>query len=194
MPTLPPPTMPTSDDVYAASKVKWRKLGVNEAADLDDAVIQSAAYLAVMTGRYFSDWPVPATIEGALSVNGTPEWIPLMRQAHRMRVEQIVSQQQPGYVATVTDDVIQSMSVGGYSETRRDPTRRGEEKTLNLWPGLNDLLWALMTPERYDYWIAYTSGAHAPAFSVEEVDWSMIGKDAFYGGSFNPYLPWSMAL
>lgn len=192
MPVIPPATTPTSDDVYGWSRVKWAKLGITSASDLDEPMLEANAYLVTMTGRYFTDWPAPTSFEGAMPLAATPELIPLARQALRMRVEQIVLQKQPGYVGTVTDDALLSMSVGSYSETRRDPTRRGEEKILNLWTGLNDLLWALMTEERFAFWLAFVSNQHAPAFAVEEVNWSAIGKDFLYGAQFNPYAPWTM--
>lgn len=187
-------TAPTSDAVFNASRLKWQKLGVTSSTDLDEALMQSIAYVTTVTGRYFSDWPVPTSFDGPLPINTSPELVPMLRQVVRMRVEQIIEQEQPGYISTVTDDSLLSMSVGSYSETRRDPTRRGEEKILNLWTSLNDLLWTLMTPDRYDYWLSYTSGIHAPAFQVEEVNWGLIGKDAvFFGGvTGDPYAPWSM--
>lgn len=186
--TIPASTTPTSDEVYEASFVRWQKLKITDPGQLDAQVVQAAAYLAVMTGRYFSDFPAPTSFVG-MDLAATPELIPLMVEAHRMRVEQIISQQQPGYVDTATDDLIQSMSVGSYSETRRDPGRRGEQKLLNLWPGLNDLLWSLMTPERHDYWTALLTGVHDPAYFVEEVNWGLIGKTTFYPWDL-PLMPW----
>ena len=176
---IPASTTPTSAEVYEASFVTWRRLKITDSAQLDPQVVQAAAYLTMVTGRYFSDFPPPTSFPG-MDIAVTPELIPLFVEAHRMRVEQIISQQQPGYVDTVTDDAIASMNVGSYSESRRDPTRRGESKALNLWTGLNDLLWGLMTDERYDHWTALLTGTHAPAFEVQEVDWALIGKTSLW--------------
>lgn len=199
-------TAPTSDDIYAMSKAKWRQLGITASTDLDNYVLQATAYVIEMTGRYFSDWPAPVYEEdggaaldiygfamsagAALPISGTPVKAPLMIQAVRMRTEQLVFQAQEGYLDTVTDDAIQSFSAGPYSETRGDASRRGEEKTLNAWRGLNDLLWTLMTEDRYSFWLSFITGAHTPAFAVEEVAWDLIGKDYGIGriGSGNvPY-------
>lgn len=190
MPTIPAPNAPTEQEIYASSKLRWSKFKITGAQDLEEPLLEALSYITTMTGRYFVDWPAPGSFSDAMSLAATPELIVLARQATRMRVEQIVEQKQPGYIDTATDDVISGMSVGAYSETRRDPTRRGEEKILNLWPALNDLLWVLMTPERYDYWIAYITGKSAPAFSVEEVDWALVGKDLLWGPFVGPYDPW----
>lgn len=192
--TIPSPNMPTSDEVYDASKVKWQKLKIQSAADLDDTVIAAAAYITGTTGRVWADWPMPTSFPGELLV-ATPELIPVARKAHMMRVEQVVTQDQPGYVATAGDDLIQSMSVGSYSETRRDTAtlrggRQAQKPLLNTHPGLNALIELLMTEERFEFWLYRLSGTYMPAFSVEEVDWSLIGKDALFSSGNDPYAPW----
>lgn len=195
--TLPPTTAPTVQEIYDSSELNWRKLDIPDAEALEEPWLEALAYLGVMTGRYFDDWPAPTSFEGAQPMSATPGLAPLMRQATRMRIEQIVKQKQPGYVDTATDDLIASFSVTGYSETKRDPAslRGKDSKMLNPWPGLNDLLWSAMTPERYDYWTAMLTGVNEPAFLVQEVDWSLIGKDWLYGQASpyaNPYAPWTM--
>lgn len=185
------PLAPTSDVVFTTSKARWRTLGIHDSSDLDVYVMQAIAYVSEITGRYFSDWPAPTYEEdfgvvdiygmstaagAALPLAASPVKIPLAQAAVRMRTEQLVFQAQPGYLDTVTDDAISSFSAGPYSESRGDATRRGEEKTLNSMRGLNDLLWALMTEDRYSFWMAFTTNTHAPAFQVEEVSWAMVGR------------------
>lgn len=193
--TLPPSTAPTTQEIYDASELNWRRLGIADASDLNDEWLAALAYLVVMTGRYFDDWPTPG-FDGAQPISASPEMNTLTRQAVRMRVEQIVMQKQPGYVDTATDDLLSSFSVGSYSESRRDLPlgNKASPPLLNSWPELNNLLWSVMTPERHDYWVAATGGVNEPAFLVQEVDWSLIGKDWLYGphGYFNPYAPWTM--
>jgi hypothetical protein len=191
--------MPTSDEVYAASKLKWQKLKITSATDLDDYVIGAGAYIISTTGRVWADWPMPTSFTDAALLTVTPELIALARKAHIMRVEQVVQQDQPGYAGTASDDLIQSMSVGSYSETRRDTAtirggRQAAKPLLNTHPGLNALLEALMTEERFDFWRYRLTGVTPPAMQVEEVNWTLVGKDLYGGGGggFNPYAPWTM--
>jgi hypothetical protein len=204
--TIPAATMPTSDEVYEQSKLKWQKLKITEAGDLDDYVIAAAAYIVQTTGRVWSDWPAVGSFTGSESLTGTPELIPLAIYAHRMRVEQVVQQAQPGYAETAADDLIQSMSVGSYSETRRDTAslrggRSAQKALINPHPGLNAMLEALMTEERFEFWLWRLGGVAPPMFQVEEVDWSLVGKSAFFpsadgsgGGGYaaNPFAPTTM--
>jgi hypothetical protein len=189
---------PTTDEVFASSHLKWRKLGVADAPALAEPLAEAVAYVAVVTGRYFDDQTPPRgnQLTAPEALAGTTDLVPLARKAVRMRTEQIVKHDQPGYVDTVTDDMVASFTAGPYSESRHDPTRRGETKMLNSWPGLSEILWLLVTEERYDYWISYLMNIHAPAFAVEEVDWSLVGKDFAFGSASFPsgssaYAPWA---
>lgn len=182
---------PTPDEIFEKSKLKWRKLGYPSATDIEEQVAQALAYVSIVTGRYFDPastyLPLMANyLEAPVALNSTGEALYLLaKQAVRMRTEQIVMQEQAAYIDTITDDAIQSFSAGPYSETRRDPTRRGEQKALNTWGGLNELLWLLMTGERYDYWVSNLTGTHTPDFVVEEVDWSLIGKSFPFGSAYS---------
>jgi len=89
-----------------------------------------------------------------------------------MRTEQIAYQQQPDYSETASDDAVASFSASGYSETRTDPTRRGESKSLNSWKSLLELCNLIMLPEMSEYWASVISGQHVPSTSVVETDWS----------------------
>jgi len=198
-PTIPDPTTPTSQQVYDTSRLKWLKLGIESPSDLDDIVVGSAAYLVTMTGRYWSDWPPPTTFVGEI-LTDRPEMIPLALVAHRLRTEQIVVQSQPGYTDTAGDDLIQTMSVGGYSETRRDTAtlrggRQAQKPLMNTHPGLNALIEALQTEDRFEFWLWRLGGQMPPAFQVEEVDWSFIGKSMLTGASYDmgSFLPGAMS-
>jgi hypothetical protein len=90
--------------------------------------------------------------------------------------QQLAMQATPEYLETLSDfDHIQSFSAGPYSETRRSPGDAMKARMLNAWPWLSDLLWRMLTPDQYDYWISFFSGDNAPAFAVTEVDWSDTG-------------------
>src|SRR5437764_676041 len=100
---------------------------------LQPVVDRATSYVSFVTGRTYD-----GTVPGLL--------VPLMNQAAQMRTEQIAQQLKADTVETAGDiDLIGSFSAGGYSETRHDPDRRGEQRALNPWPALADLLWLLMT-------------------------------------------------
>jgi hypothetical protein len=91
----------------------------------------------------------------------------------------------PGHVTSAADnEVIQSFTAGSYSESRRDPQRRGEQRSLNTWPALDELLWMIMTPERFSYWYGVVTGTPIASFAVEEIDWEHTG------GSLTFWEPW----
>lgn len=190
-----PATTPTAEEVFKASRLKWSKLGYPSASDLEDIRIGAAAYLVEMTGHYWSDWPAPTGFAGVMLTE--PELIPLARVALRLRVEQEVLQGQVDYTDTANDDLISSMSVGGYSESRRDTaTLRGgryaSKPMLNTNPGLNSLLEALMTEERYEFWLYRLQGSYPPDFQIEEVNWTLVGKSMLAGRVMSGDAPWTM--
>lgn len=186
---------PTSQEIFDSSKVKWGPLGYSDAGQIDDLTEDSIGYVTWITGRYFSDFVPVGNAENfdsavysaftPVPLVGTPHLIRLARRAVRMRVEQEAYQDQPGYIDTASDDVIQSFTAGAYSETRRDTStlrggRQAQRLLLNSSPSLNDLLMQLMTDERRDYWNTVLGGGYLPAFMVEEVDWSLVGKTPIY--------------
>jgi hypothetical protein len=204
-------TAPTPQEVYDQSKLKWARLGVTQPSDLDEAVEDAIGYVTWITGRYFDDF-VPATIQDQTAINPStgfpwgypfgfdepvsspytpvafalaPELIRMGKRCVRMRVEQTIYQDQPGYVDTATDDVVQSFTAGPYSETRAQTStlRGGRTSThllINSHPGINDMLMQLMTDQRREYWNMVIQGAYLPAFMTEEVDWSMVGKSPLF--------------
>jgi hypothetical protein len=161
---------PTTAEIRALSKVEFSEINypVETPDPLDPVVAQAIAYVEWMTGRVFDD-----TDDASKPSYGTFEQIGVLNsrlfvlftQAVRMRTEQIAMQSQDDYVETASDDVVSSFSASDYSETRADPTRRGESKSINTWKALSDLLLILMTPDRYSWWLAYLSGTPQPAWS-----------------------------
>jgi hypothetical protein len=112
-----------------------------------------------------------------------PEQEPLVQQAVQGIAEMTTFQQAPETLETLSDfDLIASFNAGPYSETRRSPGEAMKARLLVAWPWLSSLLWTLLTPDQYDYWRAFFSNVPAPAFDVQEVDWSA-GQDLL-GGSY----------
>lgn len=163
---------PDAESVAALSKVDFGVLGYS----VDDGTLQAI----VDQADAYVEWVTGQTLDSAMPSG----LVAIAEQAVRMRTEQIAFQAQEDYIEGATDETIQSFSAGSYSETRRDPTRRGEQKMLNAWQALTDILWMLMTPDKYDYWLSFLSGVHAPAFEVTEVAWSSSG------GFVSADVPW----
>lgn len=150
---------PVAEDIRAWSKVDFDDLTYGDDVDLQRILDQSISYVWFVTGRKPDD-TMP------------PELEPLMNQALQMRTEQVAEQAQPDYVETGADSLTQSFTAGSYSEQRHDPTRRGETALVNPWLDLSEILWMLMTDEKYDYWRSRLSNINAPAWEVTQVDWS----------------------
>jgi hypothetical protein len=61
---------------------------------------------------------------------------------------------------------LKSISAGPWSETYFGPEEAGKAKVLDLDPTLNEVLWALATPECRANWTALWGGAAVPAVAV----------------------------
>jgi hypothetical protein len=166
--------VPTTDEIRAWSTVRWPRFGVTDDALLQERINRAAAYVAFVTGQNF-DAP---TVASWATLTSTET---LLRQAIQLRTEQITVQGGRGHISSAAEnEVVQSFTAGSYSESRRDPARRGEQKSLNTWPALDELLWMLMTDERYGWWYAYITGKPFPATWVEEVEWRGPGTVALF--------------
>lgn len=160
------------------TRVRQSRLGIAAGQDnaeefLQTEIERAAAYVEIVTGQpaTSADMPVLATnVEGGTSLTDGAV-ATMIRQAIQMRTEQVTFQAQNAYVDDATDDVIGSLSVGGYSQSKSDPARRGEQRQLNSWQALSNVLWLLMTPERYWWWVVFLSGdPHlmiGPSYSFE---------------------------
>lgn len=164
------------DTFRALTRVKQTRLGVAVGQPNAETLLQveldrAAAYVEFVTGQPAMDSTQPPlpTNSGTLSPTALPT---LLTQAIQMRTEQVTFQSQNSYLDDATDDVISSLSVGGFSQSKSDPARRGEQRQLNSWQALSNLLWLLMTPDRYDHWIVFLSGDISrmigPAWGVEQ--------------------------
>lgn len=145
------------------TRVKQTRLGIADGQQFADEFLQTeidraAAYIEFVTGQPATSAdlaPLPTYIaNGGISAGAMTS---MLSQAIQMRTEQVTFQAQNAYVDDASDDVVTSFSVGGYSQSKSDPTRRGEEKSLNSWDALTKLLWLLMTPDRYAFWIVFLS-------------------------------------
>jgi hypothetical protein len=163
----------TATEMREWSLLPFDQLGITDDVLLQQKIDRAAGYVFSITGLSYS------TVETAPLAMGSddPEMVTdLVQQAIQMRTEQVVIQSQRDYIESAGEnDVIQSFSAGLYSESRRDPTRRGEQKSINTWPALDALLWMLMTPDRFTWWQEYISGVPAPNWTVQSVDWRTPG-------------------
>lgn len=145
------------------TRVRLSKLGIEPGGGdelLQEEIDRAAAYVEIVTGQpaTSADLPVLATniANGSALSDGVVR--PTIRQAIQMRTEQVTYQSQRSYLEDATDDVVGSFSVGGYSQSKSDPNRRGEQRQLNSWQALSNVLWLLMTPDRYWWWVVFLSG------------------------------------
>jgi hypothetical protein len=179
-----------SDAFRALTRVKQSKLGIATPAGDDMLAVEldrAAAYVEFVTGQpaMDSDTTPFATAIGTVSAASLPV---LMKQAIQMRTEQVTFQSQAGYLDDATDDVTSSISVGGFSQSKRDTARKGEEKQLNSWQALSNLLWLLMTPDRFAWWTIFLSNDPemiiGPAWGVEQTWQQSAGPEGGWGFGF----------
>lgn len=173
-------------DFRTLTRVKQSKLGVLSTQPNADLLLQTeldraAAYVEFVTGQpaMDSDTDVLETNSGALSPTAMPT---MLRQAIQMRTEQVLFQAQNGYVDDASDDVVSSLSVGGFSQSKFQPSK---DRRLNSWNALGDLLWLLMTPDRYSWWVAFLSGDAelmiGPAWGIEQTLQQTAGPQGGWG-------------
>lgn len=159
------------------TRVKQSRLGLSSTNPNANEFLQveldrAAVYIEFVTGQPATDstQPVLPTASGTYS---TTSMATLIRQVIQMRAEQTLFQSQHGYLDDATDDVVTSLSVGSFSQSKSDSARRGEQKQLNSWQALSNLLWMLMTPGQFGYWEALLSSdptlAIGPMYTYENV-------------------------
>jgi hypothetical protein len=150
---------PTAANVRGWSKIDFDALGYTDDATLQVLVDRAVANFYNTTGR-----PVDSSVPTELA--------PLVEQAIQGLTEQAAYRAQEDNLETLSDfDLISSFNAGPYSETRRSPDEMMKARMINAWPWLNRLLWDLLTPDKYDYWVFFFSGQLAPAFAITEVNW-----------------------
>lgn len=174
---------PTTDDFRNWTQLKLAQLGYGEDTKLQPVLDRAIGYVLYVSGQKLD------ALDTSLSPTAAVEDMePLIGQAIQMRAEQVILQGRPGHVGSAADnEVVSSISVGSYSESRRAPgfSRSGvSERSINTWPALEEILWMVMTPERYGYWWAFTSGKAIPDFWVEEMAW--VGG----GSALSWFEPW----
>lgn len=170
--TLPP----SVDDLKTWSRVDFTSLDAPYTDDdLQIRIDRACSYLTGYTGR-----PIDDTMP--------PPLVPIAQDAVQLRVEQIVFQEQPDYVETSNDNLIQSFSAGNYSETRHEPGRSRYTglptglPEFNSNTALNQDIWFLCTDEMRDYWRYILQGQGAPTIATTEVDWG--NYDGLYPYSY----------
>lgn len=162
-----------------APRYDWAGAGypTDDPTSLDEEVLDAVEYVQNVTWRLLD-----ATMPLGLARSAA--------RAVMLRTQQQVSQADPDMVESAADELTSSQSAGGASETKRafsDMKSANEAFLVNKWPALNDLLWAVMTPEARAYWKAFLSG-EMPAlppgyleggFNVVEVAWDMIHAEPY---------------
>lgn len=181
---------PTVAEIRSWTQVPITRYGYSDDGKLQAVIDRATGYVLWVTGQRFPDLDTSSSMAGDASMLD-----PMMDQAIQMRVEQVILQGRPGYVGSAAEmDVIAGFSASGYSETRVQggfSSRSGAaEKSINKWPSLEELLWMLMTPERYSYWLAFVSGQVEPDFAVIEVDWRGLGTAVSF---FEPWDRFAMS-
>lgn len=147
---------PTAAEVVAATEVDVLKA----------ASPAKAAEIVAVAGSIFQ------RITGQTWTSVTVADEPIVRRVIRGLSELTAYQDSPEYLETLSDfDLIQNFSAGPYSESRRSPEDARKARLIVAWPWLSDLLWTLLTEDRYEYWWAFFSDHNLPAFAVQEVDW-----------------------
>lgn len=179
---------PTVDELRSWSRVDFSSLDAPYSDDdLQVRLTRAEDYLTAVTGRPMDDTMPPPLVS-------------IAQEAIQLRTEQIAFQEQPDYVETSNDDLIQSFSAGNYSETRREAGRTRYTGSTTGIPEINPNgilnrdIWLLCTPEMRDYWQFITSGINIPAIETSEVDWNnydglypySFGVGAFHGGVLDP--------
>lgn len=125
--------VPTVDDIRAESRVVWEEFGYAAPATgeldlLELPLLESIVEFQALTG-------IDLTGAGI----ATDKRAPLFHKAVRMLVEYNVARGTPEILETVADfDLLSSMSVGSYSETRRSIS--ANKQVRHPYPGLNKLL------------------------------------------------------
>jgi hypothetical protein len=155
--------------VGRAPRFDWAAAGYPDGPSLDDEAADAVEYVENITWRKL-DESMPAA------------WARSAARAVVMRTQQQVTQADPDMVESAADELTNSQGAGGASESRRafsDFKSANEALLVNRWPALNDLLWAVMTPEARAWWLAFLKG-EMPAlpaafleggFNVVQVAW-----------------------
>jgi hypothetical protein len=172
----------TPAQIRLDSKLDFDALGYPAPADVSDPdslikeVGRAVVYVESMTGQ---DNTQVELADGTRL--GT-----LFEQAVQLRVEQVVTQRQPGFVADQNENAI-DISVTGYSQKRIDSKEQKPRDMLNPWPELNDVLMLLLTDEMRAYWIAQGVIMEVyvtPMEHVQDIAWdNPDSTDPFIGGS-----------
>lgn len=190
-------TAPSTSDIRSWSSLDFPRYGypATSAGDtkLEVQLARAESYIAYLTSRTYAQ---PQTDQFAMVKT-------VMDQAVQMRTEQVVMALASDQLETAADfDMIASFGAGSYNETRRsDVKSTGQNKPLNPWPALNDILWMLLglfpgetndgVLDQYDYWRYQLTGVTPPSWQTVEVDWGRgEGLNAgWWGTHLNAGLP-----
>lgn len=160
-----------------APRFDWAGAGYTDGPSLDEEVGDATEYVQNVTWR-----ALDATMPAAFARSAA--------RAVVLRTQQQVTQADPDMVESAADELTSSQSAGGASESKRafsDFKSANEALLVNKWPALNDLLWAVMTPEARLWWKAWLTGEMPPlppgylagGFNVTEVAWDLVHAEPY---------------
>lgn len=102
--------------------------------------------------------------------------VPLATQAIVMKTEQmLMATSAESSSSRLSGRGLKSISAGPWSETYFGPEEASKAKMLDPDPRLNEILWALTTPECQANWMGIWTGVYAPAAAITEVAWGIRG-------------------
>lgn len=155
--------IPTAADVRAVSNLPWADYGPLLAKDTGPGGLQ------VIVDRAESAF---FNITGQSLGSIDSKFAPQVRRVIQAMVEGLAMQGSSDTIDTLSDwDLIVSFSAGPYSETRRTPADMFAGRMLWPVPWISMALWALLTDERFSFWLAFFTGVQQPAWMASDVFW-----------------------
>jgi hypothetical protein len=169
---------PTPDQVRERSKLLAAAYPDDDGGENDDALAVSAEdaslIVADLTGRAIGPAETPGVEVPAHLVN-------LAVRAVAMKAEQleVLGGTARDRRKAIRNANLRSISAGPWSESYFGPEEAAKAQRLDPDPRLHEILWALATEEKRDYWIALWTGVQPPAGAVSSFDWSL--RSGSYG-------------
>lgn len=173
---------PSTEDVRTQSALLAEVYPADDAerdAALAVLIGTDAALVSSMTGRAVASGapgdPVPDYLE------------PVAVRAISLRCEReairSIPKERRGSIKALR---LRSFSAGPYSESYVRPEEASKRGLLDFEPEIHDMLWALCTDEKRDYWTGIWTGIFTPASATQEVAWGLTGMERNGGYAGRP--------
>jgi hypothetical protein len=155
--------IPTAADVRAASNLSWTDYGAGLADDTGPAGLQEIVDRA--ESAFYN-------ITGQTLDSIDVKFAPQVRRVIQGMTEQLAMAGSADVLDTQSDwDLITSFTAGPYSEQHRAGDEMFKGRMLFPVPWISMALWALLTPDRYGFWVSFFTGVNQPAFEGTDVFW-----------------------